>query len=598
MWHAKVASLRVKFFLSLLLVLLLPSLSFALTPIARVDVVPHQRIEYDTTFKFGVVAFSKEGINKVDFVISGQGYSGGTKTVTEMTLNDRTEVWEYWVPIASSEFSGNGAITVAATATSNTSGDTKSLDPLTLIVEGVSAYNHTEAWVDSVNGNDGTGVVDNSNLPFQTIPAAVIAAQTANGGSSDGNIIYLEEGVYTHGGSANTTNEWLTYTRSATALKENVIINSGLLQTNYLKIKDITIQSTGSQTAIIWDDGVNPANFWFDNGRAIGSGRWVSKSGPIHPGAPSSYSTDSYYINMDSVMAWGPFIRGAEIHTLGQDAFYNTPFVVNCTMDDLDPGSTGNHSDAYQIAAAGGHTPPDNFIIYNYKATDLHVQGIFMAFEDFPTGTGTNCAFVNVIMEMREPSIGNPGHDFTPLTIGGYNWDHLLIWNSSFPLGISSTYTSGITNTSIIGNIFWQYFDSKTSPGDPTLPYAVPGNSGNNDFLYNHFMNVYGVTGACTPTSADNYSSSPCPRYFAKAPDSYVTGSASYGGDVLDMTNPTLDNYLSPLVNSVLVNRIPFQLTPADIYGNPRIGNSDIGAIDIDFAGLPVPGNGSVRREN
>ena len=83
---------------------LLPVSANALSPVARVDVVPYQRIEYGTTFNFGAVAFSKEGIDKVDFVISGQGYSGGTKTATEMTYNSRTGVWEYWVTIASSEF--------------------------------------------------------------------------------------------------------------------------------------------------------------------------------------------------------------------------------------------------------------------------------------------------------------------------------------------------------------------------------------------------------------------------------------------------------------------------------------------------------------
>ena len=37
-------------------------LAFALTPIARWDVVPHQRISAGETFNLGVVAFSKEGI--------------------------------------------------------------------------------------------------------------------------------------------------------------------------------------------------------------------------------------------------------------------------------------------------------------------------------------------------------------------------------------------------------------------------------------------------------------------------------------------------------------------------------------------------------
>ena len=49
---------------------------YALTPIAHTDVVPYQRIQYGSSFDFGVVAFSKPGINRVDFAITGQGYTG------------------------------------------------------------------------------------------------------------------------------------------------------------------------------------------------------------------------------------------------------------------------------------------------------------------------------------------------------------------------------------------------------------------------------------------------------------------------------------------------------------------------------------------
>jgi hypothetical protein len=59
----------------------------AVTPIARYDVVPHQRIESTDTFNFGVVAFSKAGIEKVVFTISGQSYGG---TGTECCRNNES----------------------------------------------------------------------------------------------------------------------------------------------------------------------------------------------------------------------------------------------------------------------------------------------------------------------------------------------------------------------------------------------------------------------------------------------------------------------------------------------------------------------------
>src|SRR5574343_1518130 len=104
-----------------LLLICIRTVSLALTPIARTDVVPYQRIEYGETFNFGVVAFSKDGIDRVEFTISGQGYSGGVKTATSMRLNNQVGsvattghvgVWEYYVPISSSEFTSDGAITV------------------------------------------------------------------------------------------------------------------------------------------------------------------------------------------------------------------------------------------------------------------------------------------------------------------------------------------------------------------------------------------------------------------------------------------------------------------------------------------------------
>ena len=277
-------------------------------------------------------------------------------------------------------------------------------------------------------------------------------------------------------------------------------------------------------------------------------------------------------------MAWGPMARGAMVEDIGVDAFFNTPFLVNCTIKGIDPGTSGAHADAYQVATSNTDLP-DNRIIYNFKATDLHVQGIFMTFEDHPNGTGTNCAFVNVMVEMREPSIGNPGHDFTPLILGGNAWDHLLLWHCSFPLGITGA-GADFTNTSFIGNVFWQYFDVRPTSSGSNLSYAVYENPGNNDFLYNHFMNVYGETEPCTPTSADIAQDKSCPSYFARIVDSHQTGSVTTGGDVLDMANPASDGFGSPLADSILINRIPFPTVPADLYGNPRAGSPDVGAIE------------------
>ncbi|HRX87255.1 MAG TPA: hypothetical protein P5572_19690, partial [Phycisphaerae bacterium] len=133
-----------------------------LTPAARWDTVPYQRIESGDTLKAGVVAFSKNGIQEVRFNISGQGYSGANpKVATSMTYNDQHDVWEYWVPISASEFTSDGQVTVEATVVGNDGGirdknttPGNGLEALTLYVNPRGSLPRNVAWVDSSSGSD------------------------------------------------------------------------------------------------------------------------------------------------------------------------------------------------------------------------------------------------------------------------------------------------------------------------------------------------------------------------------------------------------------------------------------------------------------
>ncbi|MBR4615063.1 MAG: hypothetical protein IKO55_05605 [Kiritimatiellae bacterium] len=81
----------------------------AARPIARWDVVPHQRI--DGIFKAGVVAFHEDGV-KVEFDVAGKKFVADAPK-----LNNRTGVWEFYFPINVSELP-DGPISVKATAIS------------------------------------------------------------------------------------------------------------------------------------------------------------------------------------------------------------------------------------------------------------------------------------------------------------------------------------------------------------------------------------------------------------------------------------------------------------------------------------------------
>lgn len=102
-------------FLTVVLVFFLQNVARCVTPIARYDVVPFQRINAGETLNVGVVAFSKAGIDRVEFTVTGQGYSGTNPLVTkEMTLNPRTGIYEYWVPVSADEFSSDGQVQIEA----------------------------------------------------------------------------------------------------------------------------------------------------------------------------------------------------------------------------------------------------------------------------------------------------------------------------------------------------------------------------------------------------------------------------------------------------------------------------------------------------
>jgi hypothetical protein len=552
---------------SFLIILFSASLSCAYSPIARFDIVPYQRIKYGETFNAGVVAFSKPGIASVVFTITGQGYAGGTKTVSAMSNNPRLAstvsgyvgVVEYWVPISSSEFISNGAISLSATVTDNL-GNVRVIDTLPMIVEGASAYSHTTAWVDATN-SDGSGTVGDVNDPYPTIDSAVTATQTANGGDSSGNIIYVENGTYSIGdvSDVNTDTEYLTITRSSTATKDGVIINEGRPSgVNKLHLKGLTLKSQGAGMYIIHGGDVTYA--WYDDCNLTGAGRGLSISMPAFINTPNHFATDCYVYDSDYGFYRAGLVRNTVLNTIGNDAFQNTEMIVNCRLEGISNTSNPTwHADAYQ-----GHTtgvdPASNRIIYNYRITDAHYQGIFLRSD---AGQATDNAFVNVLVEMREvPDINESSiYPFTPLSIN-QSWDHLLLWNITIPLG-GVERTGTLTNSSIKGSYFWQWRDQS--------PSWATGDT--NEVTDNHFENILGVTPTCTQTTKDIESSHPCPHYYAVA----IGTDYTYGNGELD-TDFTIVNGSSQLVDRFA------SVVPVDAVNTIRGDTSDIGVYELGAA--------------
>jgi hypothetical protein len=562
----------------ILFLLLFATPAWAITPIARFDVVPYQRIENAGSFKIGVIAFSKPGIANVAFSATGQGYSGGTKNVTGMTLNDRTGTWEYWTTFSGSEFSSNGAVTITATVTDNDSNE-RNLE-LAMIAEGASAFTPDTCWADSVSGNNGTCTAGDDGAPCADIATCISKLSDADGG-----IIYLEEGTYSANTSATTSTEWLTITKSATAAKENVIINTGTLNTTLLKYDSVTLQSRGTNLYVADSDSTY---LWTNNTRRIGSGRGIANTNPVDYNNPDKhFSTNDYTYNSDYAYRRAALVRGATISTIGNDVFENGIFVINTVVDNVSNVGTGWHSDAYQVHTTGV-PPADNRIIYNYKATDVHYQGIFMRSD---AGTATDNAFVNVLIEMREPADQDESGNYAFTAFTAYhNWDHLLLWHVTL-LTAHSGFPGTLTNSSIIGSIFHHFNDTGTPVGTPTLPEWANGNDQGNEALYNHFMNVRGETSSdnCTPTTRFTWESWPCPHWYAKRPDSGISRTYTTGEGIIDINHESAD-FTYPVSGAPIIDVISSPVVPVDLYNVERGSLADVGA--VEFNAEPSRSNG------
>jgi hypothetical protein len=564
---------------SLLLVLLTATSSFALTPVARVDVVPNQRIEQGATLNFGVVAFSKAGIDRVEFTISGQGYSSGVKTASATTYNPQTRVYEYWVAIPSSEFTTNGNFTVTPIVYGDDA-DTRNLGATTLRVNATGTLAQPKAWV-STTGNNSTGQVGSRNLPFATIQGAATAIQTAGGGTADGGIIYLMAG--THGityGSVSTTNEWLTITRDSAATKSTAIIRGtgGILNTSRLKFDGITLTNGTGQVVERYT-----VNVWAHDCALIGSGQHVNGSRVLLSDDFGTYSnennphyfTDVTITNSDYGVHRGILARNVTATNMGNDPFVNTYMVLNARVDNVDPGPTYWHADGYQSWGDA----PDNRIVFGYYGTNMHYQGLFLRQENAAT-IAENNAFVNIFMEMREPGRpGNPG-SYVVLSSGTASgrYDHFIMWHCTFVYKEFGIYAESnghyFTNSSFIGNHFYEYHDYVVQINNYHNPAeTLYNNSQGNEYLYNSYRYSAVETGSGSANP---------PHWYSKSPDSSPTGLAHVVGDpLLNLTdNVTYVNFGAPQSASPLVNSVLMTTVPVDALGNQRTGYPDIGAIE------------------
>ena len=622
-------------------------------PIARYDVAPHQRIEKGETFNFGVIAFHKDGIDRVVFEVTGAGYNGPESvTVTEMTLNPRTDVWEYWFPLSASSFTQAGNIQVKATVHSNdgasyvpsalsqrigleqTTGRTfLNYIPMTvnsqrsgrecfLNPNPTQCLPTVEAWVNpSVSSTAGS--IGNSNNPYPDISDALADIRdwrSANGygATVDGAVIHVVpfgsgDSSSSHElemGEFDTISEYVTVTsdptRGGNTANTRISKLTSINKELFVKIENLQIIS---KTNPVNGSPLNGNDFLFllvTNSFLTGTFDTNSSTSEYKNPFRGNFD-DKWVINSrieDVYFAVGSCTgaRNLDVVRSHQDVFQNCPFIVNITVNGIDPifpdgRPTYDHSDLWQFWGGG---TVRNAIAYNVHATDVHYQGAYI---NVPRVEGM--AIVNTFIERRRENRlrGSASNNQKPApTLISLNADfhHLLLWHNT-QVHFEDRYYNvmdgtdygpfGAAHVSIVGNSFKAIASDVYNLNDQTIKksnldktlWMTVGNPQNigNKFLYNHYepRNTIGDYGSLYARFPDD------------EPGGIQTKQISLQTNILD-SDRTSDTFGHPIAGSSLRNAIDVGVlgrvyVPADIYGNPRDNFPDIGPFEVQGDGTP-----------
>jgi len=539
-----------------------PAPQTRLTPIARWDLVPRQRINAGETLNVGVVAFSMHGIARVEFHVTGQGYTGvSPKVATSMTYNDQVDVWEYWVPISASEFSGDGAISIEAVVhgrdggvrdKNTTPGD--GLEQLKLYVR----TGGSTAWV-TPNSTSQAGQLGNRGRPYASIDQALAAIAAANGGRCDHGTVMLLPGVHDYRGDyptlITTADAWVTIrSESGDPTTTTVTRATGAMIAHWLHLQGVTLREAKDLVHGSSYPNRNELRVWLDRCMVEGgaSGDQFPVGGSVRGG---HWYTECVIRDQRRASGLGQnhkLMRNLTITDTREDCFQSVPFGVNVRVDGVDPGSFADpeHADVIQgpPAIGTGNAQIHNWIWYNVVATDLHYQGIFVR----SATTSRNNAFVNCLFEMRSPIRNDVSGRGT--TFAG-KYDHLLFWHCSFV-------ATDTINKFTIG----QNEDTTEPPKQALLNnLSVRGclferlQSDRRELLLeNAFVNNHFIT-----TSGSRV---------------YVVGTERTTGPApIELSAPIIG---MPPAGSPLINRLEPPLVPADAYGRERGAVGSIGAVE------------------
>jgi hypothetical protein len=428
--------------------------------IARWNVVPFQTITGE--FKVGVVAFHINGIERVSFSADG----GEWVDVTEMTHNDRTDTYEYWVTLDASQMD-DGPVELRAVAypvsgvprvlageiisSSVRSGE----HSLVLFANAGGSMPEPVAYV-SGDGSDETGDGSMEN-PYLTFSKA-IRSRMRPGSESAGLTIRCLPGDYVYGriGGSFRTNSvdgrWVTIEAAPGVARDDVRIASALtggLASEKIRLRNLTIVGNVRMTSeTIWFDQVEFLGAGLDQDYKVFSPAWSPHG---------IYVTDSVAGNYRNGVRDAHFIRGTRVTTSSGSPFGASPMTVNSHCDEY--VSTNFHGNVFHWLVFPSSDSDANVIVYNVSAPRFPTQGIFA---EVLGGTRfDNVAIVNLLAVKGDSSSAGSWWET--------DTNHLLLWGVTMPDQLmrfaQGDYNTSVSNASIKGTIV-RAFTHTRLPGD------------------------------------------------------------------------------------------------------------------------------------
>ena len=485
----------------------------AARPVARWDVIPHQRVK--GVFKAGVCAFHEAGV-KVEFSVDGKPAS----TAGKPEFNDRTGVWEFVFPFdASKHADGPVAITAKAIALDQAA-ESFDLPELRLYADNAGKLvSSVPVWADSENGDDsGDGTEAH---PMKTLKAAVKKA-------GDGGTVYLKKGLYTPSGFGGMGNKyWTTISAAPGVKREDVELSPGRPGGDKYRFRGLTLfcSAEGKFATIL--AGENGATCcWIDECLMLNKkGRWACNSN-MFGNRMVGYVTGGETTEMGNGPD-GTIMRGHYVHKISSDVWTGSDkLVVNCRCDDVDPGKTGAHPDFHQSHAKAPNWVHD-VILYNVSGYNCRCQGLFgIRLRD--------SAFVNISFQCANGMYSQYSDDmenviFAHITLVNQTW----LWREGKPP--KGTYNP--KDVRVFNNVFAQMGGfAALANGDGSAGLKVYSNA------------FYGM-------------------------DKKGKARGEYGSEALRIERAFVDednhNYALPKDSPALRHGIPLQCVPADINGKP-----------------------------